>query len=142
MINFKYFNEDKVKRLGSAILLTTILGTTSISLSGCDNTNKNENNSENIVVEDNRKNYGVFIENDIATIYTITRYYDGAGYTIYYSDNKNQTVFLGDSLIHFLKNYTIEEAEDYARILLTENGIIRYYNVEGKENPKTLTKTK
>lgn len=137
MINFKYFDKEKIKKIGSAILLTTMISSTSVVLTSCGSDDK-----EITVVEDDRKNYGVFIENDIATIYTITRYYDGAGHTIYYSDNNNQTVFLGDSLIHFLKNYTIEEAEEYAKNLLTENGSIRYYNVEGKENPKTLSKTK
>ena len=136
-MNFKYVNKEKLKRIGSAILITSMLGTTTSILTSCGSDDKVID-----IVEDDRKNYGVFVENDIATIYTITRYYDGAGHTIYYSDNKNQTLFLGDSLLHFLKNYTLEEAEEYARNLLTENGSIRYYNVEGKENPKILTKTK
>ena len=72
----------------------------------------------------------------------LTRYSHTYGGRFYYIEEENKGIVLSSSMTHFLKNYTLEEAEEYAKNLLTENGVIRYYNVEGKENPKALKKIK
>ena len=65
MINF--YNSDKLKRLSSAIILTTMLGT-SFTLSGCSKTSDKETVQleTSHKDEEKRKDYGVVIENDIA----------------------------------------------------------------------------
>ena len=52
-----------------------------------------------------------------------------------FKKNDDKEVVLQGAMVHYLENYTIEEAEYYAKIYLTENGTIKYYNVVGKENP-------
>lgn len=141
MISFKYINKEKIKKIGSAILLTTFLTTTSFTLTSCGQDITNNNEIETII-EDNRKDYGVVLENDIACIYELTRWSHLNGGRYYFIEDDNKEVVLSASIVHGLMNYTIEEAEEYAKNLLTENGVIRYYNVEGKENPKALKKIK
>lgn len=114
-----------------------MIGTT-ISLTSCGSDDK-----EVVIVEEDRRNYGIVFENDIACIYEITNRYRKNGNSRYYSEiSDDQEVVLQGEMLHYLENYTLEEVEEYARIYLSENGQIKYYNVEGKENPKTLTKTK
>lgn len=150
MINF--YNSDKLKRLSSAIILTTMLGT-SFTLSGCSKTSDKETVQleTSHKDEEKRKDYGVVIENDIAVIYTIhDRKNQDGGWTYHSylldgstsSIDSTKRVILTGSKVHYLCNYTLEEAELYAGNLLSENGVIRYYNVEEKENPRILTLTK
>ena len=131
-------NIDKLKKISSALLLTSIIGTSSISLTGC-----TDGNVPTVIeTNDERKDYAIYVNNDIAMIYIITGTIRNSGNRIYYSELNNEQKVTLQGIVHFLKNYTLEEAEIYAKNLINENGIIRYYNVNDKEISKKLKKTK
>ena len=143
MIKFKHFNKEGIKKAGSIALVTTILTTGICTFSGCGKQDKNNNASETTItnLNEDKKNYGVVIENDIAVIYEGIVFDADFGSVRGYiriAKYKNLGLPLGET--HLFENHTLEEVEEYARMFLTENGKIEYYNVEGKG--KTLTRTK
>ena len=143
MIKFKHFNKEGIKKAGSIALVTTILTTGICTFSGCAKQDKNKDIKKNNTTEtqvtsinEDKKDYAVIIESDIAVIYEGISVYNES----LYMDFGNADIYLPKEKSHILFNKKIEEVEEYARMFLTENGKIEYYNVEGKG--KTLTRTK
>lgn len=148
MIKFKHFNKEGIKKAGSIALVTTILTTGICTFSGCgkqdkNNDIKNNNTKETQVssINKDRKNYAVVVEDNKAIIYEGIEIIDFSG-TIraYINFDEQTTIYLPLGETHIFDNVSLEEVEEYARMFLTENGKIEYYNVEGKG--KTLTRTK
>ena len=70
MIRFKYVYKENFKRIGSGILITTLIGSSSFSLSGCGEKKETVPNvgyvAETVTnIEIDRKNYAVYLENNI-----------------------------------------------------------------------------
>lgn len=146
MIKFKHFNKEGIKKAGSIALVTTILTTGICTFSGCgkqdkNNDIKNNNTTETQITSINEegKNYAVVVEDNIAIIYedVLNDMYLFLTY-IKFDDGKRLYLPCGET--HTFRNSSLEEVEEYARMFLTENGKIEYYNVEGKG--KVLTRTK
>ena len=140
MIKFKHFNKEGIKKAGSIALVTTILTTGICTFSGC--SKKDEDSNKGIdIVEEKRKDYALVIENDIAVIYEEVEYvHNGGSIRAYIKDGEDVILHLPAGETHIFDNVSLEEVEEYARMFLTENGKIEYYNVE--EKGKTLTRTK
>lgn len=144
MIKFKQFNKEGIKKAGSIVLVTTILTTGICTFSGCGKQNKviekqYVEGNEIITSYEKIKRYGVVIENEIVLIFDADSI-DLCEDSVYIKFDNGHAIRVARENIHVLNDYTLEEVEEYARMFLTENGKIEYYNGEGKG--KTLTRTK
>ena len=146
MIKFKHFNKEGIKKAGSIALVTTILTTGICTFSGCgkqdkNNDIKNNNTKETQVssINEDRKNYAVVVEDNKAIIYEDVLN-DRYLFLTYITFEEEKKLYLPCGKTHTFKNFSLEEVEEYARLLIPEDGKIEYYNVE--EKGKTLTRTK
>ena len=134
MIRFKYFNNDKLKKLGSTVLVTTILGTSAVMMSGCKSKFK----------EEFRYNYGIVVENDIAVIYSNVDIdiNSKSGIQYYMQIDENEMLILPASETHIYQTRDYEAVLEYAKSLVSvENGIVKYYD-EYTKNIKILQITR
>lgn len=142
MINLKYFNNNKLKKIGSTVLVSALIGTSTFMFSGCGSKEVEDTINELIAEsggveqqKEERGTYAVVVENDIAVIYG-----NVDDNTAIYTNNRTSSISLPFDA-HILRGYSLSFVEEYAKMLISENGIIRYYNVDEKEKEKTLQKT-
>ena len=141
MIKFKSFNKEGIKKAGSIALVTTILTTGICTFSGCGKQDKNNSTIETQAtsLNEDKKNYAVVVEDNKAIIYEDVLN-DRYLFLTYITLEEEKKLYLPCGKTHTFKNFSLEEVEEYARLLIPEDGKIEYYNVEGKG--KTLIRTK
>lgn len=132
MIKFNYLNKNKLKKLGNAVLITTMLGASVVTLSGCDKNNKlTENTTENNTSEVQNK-YAVVVEGDAAIIYDELERCVGVGHeeTWYCAQINSDLKIELPADTYVLESCTLDDAKEYAKGLVSENGTVKTYDIE------------
>ncbi|MBQ7140361.1 MAG: hypothetical protein IJO32_02530 [Bacilli bacterium] len=141
MIKFNYLNKNKLKKLGSVVLVTTMLGTSALTLSGCskevDTRQKKTYSTLDALITD----YAVVVEDDIAIIYDELKSCVGTGHEeMWYCahiDENFKIELPADTYV--LESCTLDDAKEYAKGLISENGTVKTYDIEQE---KTFVKVK
>lgn len=125
-MKFNNLNKDKIKKLGSSVLITATLGTVALGLSGC-----------NATVIDTKMTFNkaiIFSDNN-ATIVEVKSWtdYDGEQFQIKTPDGITIVTSSYDTKLIDDRNSKIS-AEDLAKCIMGEDVTINYLN---DENQKT-----
>lgn len=147
MIKFNYLNKNKLKKLGSVVLVTTMLGASALTLSGCNESSINSSTSNGEMspkevktnTQEDKKYYAVVVEDDYAIIYDDINIHNSTGdrWTKVLVDNTFEINLPKNT--HILEICTLNDAKEYVKGLVSENGTVKTYDIE---KPKTFVKVK
>jgi len=136
-MKFSYINKNKFKKLTSTVLVTTMLGSSTLMLTGCSDNNKDLNPSLD--------SYAIVIEGDTAFIYNIYYRHTNICYKSVVLKNTGEEIVLPETKTYILKQgFDLSYVEEFASELTPENGKRKYVGFKNMEsaNEKIFTKSK
>lgn len=129
-MKFNSLNKDKIKKLGSSVLITAAIGATAVGLSGC---------NKDLIDTNKTFDKAIVVGDGIVTIYEVKQYasYDTERYQLRLPDDTYMMTSTVTTKFISTKDSNID-IEEFAKTLVPENYEIRYVGQSELNNMKKV----